>query len=541
MTGIASIPHLKEGDEKMSTSRRQFVLGSVTAAALPFVPGAVAVSIAEEGAQTIRFAIQKPAGDLNPHIYSGLWGVQDLIFEPLVKYGKGGTFEPGLATSWDIENEGKLLRLHLREGVAFHDGTPWNAQALRWNFDRWIRLDDHSWINFARLFDGLTIVDPHTVEIAFEEAPLGLMFELSYVRPVRFLSPASVGADGAYGDPIGTGPWKLISSSNAESAFERYADYWGPKPAFERLEMKVLPDSRNRMAALRSGEIDVTGGDFLAPITATEAKTLKSAGVAVEIAPGSTTMILGFNPDRSKALADARVRKAISLGFDRQAVSTVLFAGFAQPAGSMFVDSVPLAGRQFAPDKRDVAEARRLLDEAGWTGSPVRSNEGEELSIELVVSEEQIIGSRSVAEVMQAQLKEIGIDLSIRSVDHASRHSDIPAREYDLAFFLTFGAPYDPYGTVVSYFLSTYDNGVDGKLYTDAGALDPLLEAAMGASIADSEKTLQAVYDWLHENTAIAPVLFLPSIWAHTERIENFEPPATEYDTPYEMIAVKGT
>ena len=541
MTGIALVPQAKEGDEKMSTTRRQFVLGSVTAAALPFVPGTIAVSMAEDGAQTVRFAIQKPAGDLNPHIYSGLWGVQDLIFEPLVKYGKGGTFEPGLATAWDIENDGKLLRLHLRKGVAFHDGAPWNAEALKWNFDRWIRLDDHSWINFARLFEDLKIVDSHTVEIAFKEAPLGLMFELSYVRPVRFLSPTSVGADGAYREPIGTGPWKQVSSGNAESVFERYADYWGAKPAFERLEMKVLPDSRNRMAALRAGEIDVTGGDFLAPITATEAKTLKDAGVAVEIAPGSTTMILGFNPDRSKALADPRVRKAISLGFDRQAVSTVLFAGFAQPAGSMFVGSVPLAGRQFTPDKRDAAEAERLLDEAGWTGAPVRSKEGEALSIELVVSEEQIIGSRSVAEVMQAQLKEIGIELSIRSVDHASRHSDIPARKYDLAFFLTFGAPYDPYGTMISYFLSTYDNGVDGKLYTDVEALDPLLKAAMDASIADSEKTLQAVYDWLHETTAIAPVLFLPSIWAHTERIENFEPPATEFDTPYEKIAVNRT
>lgn len=538
MTGTPGFPHVEEGDETMATSRRQFVLGGLATIALPIIPGSIAVAMADEGAETVRFAIQKPAGDLNPHIYSGLWGVQDLIFEPLVKYGRGGTFEPGLATAWEIEDDGKRLRLRLREGVTFHDGTPWNADALKWNFDRWIRLDDHSWINFARLFDGLTIVDPHTVEIAFKEAPLGLMFELSYVRPVRFLSPASVADDGTYRDPVGTGPWNLVSSDSAESVLERYPDYWGPKPAFERLEMKVLPDSRNRMAALRAGEIDVTGGDFLAPINATEAKTLKEAGVAVEIAPGSTTMILGFNPDRSKALADDRVRKAISLGFDRNAVSTVLFAGFAQPAGSIFIGSVPLAGTQFDADKRDVAEAKRLLDEAGWTGSPLRSKDGEDLSIELVVSEEQIIGSRSVAEVMQAQLKEIGIDLTIRSVDHASRHSDIPARKYDLAFFLTFGAPYDPYGTVVSYFLSTYDNGVDGKLYTDAEILDPLLLSAMGASMADSEKALQAVYDWLHENTAIAPVLFLPSIWAHSERVESFEPPATEYDTPYEKISV---
>lgn len=525
----------------MSVKRRHVVLGGIATATFPIFSETFSLVKADSGAHKVTFAIQKPTGDLNPHIYSGLWGAQDLIFEPLVKYAKGGTFEPGLATSWDIEEDGKLLRLHLREGVTFHDGTAWDAEALKWNFDRWIALDDHSWINFARLFEDLTIVDPYTVEISFKEAPLGLLFELSYVRPVRFLSPNAVSEDGAYKAPIGTGPWKYLSFSNAETVFERYTDYWGEKPSFEHLEMKVLPDSRNRMAALRAGEIDITGGDFLAPINASEAKTLKEAGIDVQISPGSTTMILGFNPDRSEALADSRVRKAISLGFDRQAVSQVLFSGFADPAGSMFIGSVPLAGKQFDADQRDVETAKSLLEEAGWTGSPVRKKDGEPLSIELVVSEEQIIGSRSVAEVMQAQLKEIGIDLTIRSVDHASRHSDIPARKYDLAFFLTFGAPYDPYGTMISYFLSTYDNGVDGKLYVDIESLDPLLLSAMNAPIGKGEETLQAVYDWLNENTAIAPVLFLPSIWAYNERIEQFEPPATEYDTPFEGISVKNS
>ncbi len=522
----------------MPTTRKQVMIAIAVAAVLPLLPGSIPVSRADEAGDTIRFAIAKPAGDLNPHTYAGLWGVQDLMFEPLVKYGPNGEVLPGLATDWSFEDDGRLLRLNLRKGVLFQDGTPWDADALKWNLDRWINLDDHSWINFARLFDGLNIVDSHTVELKFKEAPLGLLYELSYVRPVRFLSPGSVAADGSYQEPVGTGPWKQIKADKSESVFERFDDYWGELPKYKYLEMKVLPDSRSRMAALRAGEIDVSGGDFLAPITATEARTLKDAGIDVDVETGSTTILLGFNPDQAPALGDPRVRKAISLGFDREAIAQILYHGFATPAGSLFSAAVPRSGTQFPADKRDVEAAKSLLEEAGWTGSPVRMKDGQPLALELVVSEEQIAGSRSMAEAMQAQLKEIGVDLTIRSVDHASRHSDIPARKFDMALFLTFGAPYEPYGTVIGYLLSTYDNGVDGKLFVDAENLDPLVTAAMSASEDDAEAKLQAVYDWLHDEAAFAPLLYAPSIWAHTERVGSFKAPATEYDTPYEGITI---
>lgn len=517
-------------------SRRDLMKTAAAAGLVPFLPGAVSLARAEAG-DTIRFAVAKPAGNLDPHVYSGVWGVQDLIFEPLIVYGAGGKLEPGLATAWELEEDGKRLHLTLREGVTFHDGAPWNAEAMKWNIDRWIRLDDHSWINHVRLFDGLEILGDHEVVMKFKEAPLGLMNELTYTRPVRYLSPTSVAADGAYKAPVGTGPWREIGASNSGSEFERFDGYWGEKPEFARLELKVLPDSRSRMAALRAGEIDITGGDFFAPIKASEAKTMMDAGVAVEVSSG-IAMLLGFNPDRAPALADARVRKAISLGFDRAAIARVLYNDFATPAGSMFPPSVPYSGTQFPPDVRDPEAAKALLEEAGWTGEGVRQKDGKPLTLEIVVAEEQIAGSRSMAEVMQAQLGEIGIGITIRSVDHASRHSDIPARKYDLAMFLTYGAPYEPFGTMVGYLVSTYDNGVDGKLVVDPQYLDPLMEAAMNSDEGHVQEALQKVFDWLHDETAFLPVLYTPSFWAHTKRVSGFSTPATEYDTPFEGLHV---
>jgi nickel transport system substrate-binding protein len=110
--------------------RRSFLKALGAAAPLSFVPGVLSRAFAATD-DTIRFAIAKPAGDLNPHVYKGLWGVQDLIFEPLIAYGPEGALQPALASAWEVSADGKALALTLREGVTFQDGAPWNAAAMQ--------------------------------------------------------------------------------------------------------------------------------------------------------------------------------------------------------------------------------------------------------------------------------------------------------------------------------------------------------------------------------------------------------------------------
>jgi nickel transport system substrate-binding protein len=147
-------------------------------------------------------------------------------------------------------------------------------------------------------------------------------------------------------------------------------------------------------------------------------------------------------------------------------------------------------------------------------------------------------GARLMSEVIQAQLREIGVDMSIRSVDHASKHTDMIDGHYDLGLFLTYGAPFEPFGTIVGLFLSTFHNDVEGKLVTDPENLDPLIVAAMDAAPEDTEAELQKFYNWLRDNDAIAPILYVPTIWAHSDRVTGFTPPVTEYDMPYENIVL---
>jgi nickel transport system substrate-binding protein len=124
----------------------------------------------------------------------------------------------------------------------------------------------------------------------------------------------------------------------------------------------------------------------------------------------------------------------------------------------------------------------------------------------------------------------------IRSVDHASKHTDMLDRNYDLGFFLTYGAPFEPFGTIVGLFLSTFANDVEGKIVTDAANLDPLINGAMAAKPAEAEAEIQKFYDWLRDNEACSPILYVPSIWAHSPQLTGFVSPVTEYDMPYENI-----
>jgi nickel transport system substrate-binding protein len=523
----------------MSMNRRSFLYAASSAMGLALTDAAFSnLAFAEGGDGTLRVAIAKPAGNLDPQKHYAIWAIQDLMFEPLVKYGKGGKIEPCLATDWKLEDGGKVLQLTLRQDVVFQDGEKFDAAAAKWNLDRWMGNKQFGWMNCSRLFVRVDVVDDNHIAIHFKEAPLSLLQELSYTRPPRFLSPKSVGADGAYVAPVGTGPWRQISADDTQSVFERFDGYWGEKPAFKRLEAKVLPDSRSRVSALRAGEIDLIGGAWVAPLTPTEAATLAKDGFEVAVDPGNVTLVLGFNPDRVDAIKDPLVRKAISLAVDRAAISKALYRGYARPAGNLFSAAVPLSGKQYDAPVRDVAAASALLEKAGWTGSPVRQKDGKPLAMEIVVSEEAVAGARVIAEVMQSELREVGIDLTIRSVDHASKHTDMLERKYDLGFFQTYGAPFEPFGTIVGLFLSTFNNDVEGKLVTDPVNVDPLINAAASASSESVEGALQKFYDYLRDNDALAPLVYVPNIWAHSKRVTGFKNPSTEYDMPYENIVL---
>lgn len=480
---------------------------------------------ATAGGDTVRVAVGQRAGNLDPHDYAGQFYVQDLLFEGLVKYAKNGEIEPSLAESWEVDKRGTTYTFTLREGVTFTDGTPVDAAAVEWNFKRWAGKEDTEWLGLSRAFKAMKVSGPRTFELELSQPYPPALQELAYVRPVRLLSPKSVDAEGLYVKPVGTGPWVLEHSDRNGAAFKRNERYWGAKPKPARLELDVIPDAQTRLSALRAGDVDVIGGEFTAPLTPRNALALKQASnVKLVTETGTGTLVLGFNEAKAP-FDDKRLRAAVNKVIDRKAIAKALYFGFGEPAGNLFPESVPLSGARHEIPLVDKAAAAALVKAAGYGPDTP-------LKVTLLTSEDAIPGGRAMGEVIQSALKEIGIAVEVRLVDHATRHKEIAKRAYDLAFYATYAAPYDPYGSFGAVFDSRTEIGVDGKIFMDAKALDPLIDTAFAATGDAREPAFEAIYTYLREQEAFVPLVYTQRIWAHGENVASLTLPATEYELP---------
>ncbi len=517
----------------ITLDRRSFVTGTAGFALLaPLSHRALA-----QNGGILRIAIAAEVGDLDLLTNVSSLSSYTAIFDPLIRYGPCGAPQPALAEAWTVAPDALSIAFTLRQGVIFSDGTPFDADAAAFNLKRWIGKPDFSWIGVSDAYDGLVVDGPYKIAVKLKRPVPAALLEMTVVRPVRFISPKAVDAKGAQTAPVGTGPWKVVSNDASGLTLERNDAYWGEKPKLARLEMKVVPDELARANGLRSGDLDVIGGDWVAPLSPRRAKALKSQGVAVVNEPGTATMLLGYSP-KSTMVAEKAVRQAIYLGIERAAVAGILFEGYADPAADLFPAIIPQSGARHPVPKRDVAAAKALLSGAGWSvaGAGWTKN-GKTLAIDILVSEEALPGSRRIAEMVQGQLTEIGFKVGISSVDNATMHERRPAFQYDLTFFTTYGAPYDPHGTLGNSFMSSVDSGPDGKIYVSQ-TLDPLVLGALTASGQDRDKKMQVLYDWLDDNRAICPLVVPQRIWAHGARVRDFALPATDYDLPFQGITV---
>ncbi len=517
----------------LKLDRRSFVAGTAGFSFLSALPTIVLAA----GHDTLKVAIGGETGNLDLLQNVSTLSSYTVVFDGLIHYGPGGTLLPGLATAWAVADDGLSISFDLREGVAFSDGTPFDAAAAEWNLKRWMGVADFSWIGIADAYDSIVIEAPNKITVKLKRPVPAALLELTIVRPVRFLSPKAVGADGKQSAPIGTGPWIVESYDSSQTVLVRNNAYWGEKPSFARMELKVVPDELARANGLRAGDLDVIGGDWVAPLSPRRASALKGKGMQIVSEPGTATTILGFSP-KSSMMQDKAVREAIFIGIDRTAIAAVLFEGYADATVNIFPTTVPTAGKQLPVPARDVAVAQAALTAGGWAGDASGfTKAGAALAIDFLVSEEAFPGSRRIAEMIQGQLTEVGIQVSISSVDTAVMHARRPAFEYDLTFFATYGAPYDPHGTLGSSFVTAVDTGPDGKIYV-SDDLDKLVLAALDTGGNGREAALQAVYDWISSNTAACPLVVSQRIWAVNPRVKGFVLPATDYDIPFKGITL---
>jgi peptide/nickel transport system substrate-binding protein len=411
----------------MTTTARRHPLRPPLAIGLAALLLVGAVWLVPAGAQkrggTLTIVRPTDPVSLDPHLETtapGAW-VYNNILEPLVIFDEKMQIKPVLAASYDVVAPTRI-RFKLRPGVKFHDGTPLNAAAVRFTFDRAFKgTPPGRWASLAGPIVGAEVVDDLTVDVVTRE-PFGPTLRSLAMVYAGIVSPAAVQKAGAdfMRAPVGTGPFRFVEwKTNTHVIIERNADYWGDKAPLDRVVFKVVPEEGARMIALQTGDADMVllpAPSSLPPLRRDPKYTLHEVqGIRVV----GIDMHAGLPP-----LDDVRVRQAIFHAVDRKPILENILEGAALPARGIMAPTV-FGAKDLQLDRLypfDRARAKALLAQAGWTPGPdgVLQKGGQRFAISYLTSRGRFLKDYEISEVAQAMLREVGIETRIETGEWAT-------------------------------------------------------------------------------------------------------------------------
>lgn len=357
----------------------------------------------------------------------GIYPVNANIYETLVRLSPTYQVEPLLATSWEFVSP-NTWRFHLRAGVRFHDGSMLTAKDVRWTMQRIARTPGGIMglgENSAR------VVDDSTVDITPVRPNRRLVEQLAHPNWSVMAAGTEPGKR-----TVGTGPYRLVEYVKGDHiTVERFGGYWETAPKLERIAFRFIPDPNARALALRSGDVDVA------------AELPRDAAAAVDSLPGvhvSRSPVGGYEaiyinihgaPPYDLG-ADPAIRRAIAHAIDKAAITRDVWHGNAEPAATLIPAAIlgDKAGSVHNPEF-DTSRATRMLDSAGWVPGPdgIRRKNTRRLTLSLIVGFPNPEIHKPMPEVVQAQLRRIGIELRIEEVaDNATYQARIRRGDGDL-------------------------------------------------------------------------------------------------------------
>lgn len=394
------------------------VLVAALVAAVLAAPGA---AFAQKPGGTLTIGRPTDAISLDPQKATTapeVW-VYNNVFETLVALDEHMKLKPVLAERWERVSP-TAMRFHLRKGVRFHDGTPFNAQAVKFTIERVINPKSpargRAWLGPV---SGANVVDEHTVDI-LTSSPFGpLLNHLTMVFVVGIVSPTAVEKHGDnFGrNPVGTGPFEFEEwRSNQSITLVRNDAYWGPKAHLDKVVFRVIPEEGARMIAYDRGDLDMLLR--AAPVEMERLKQDRKTQVVEN--PGLRIVYVGFNT-AMPPMNDLRVRKAVAHSIDVKGINEYVVENAMLPARGVIAPSVFGYKDTQLPEKYayDPDLAKKLFAEAGYTPGPdgVLQKGGKPLEVVFWASEGRDLKDREIAEAVQAQLTKAGVKVNFRRME----------------------------------------------------------------------------------------------------------------------------
>jgi peptide/nickel transport system substrate-binding protein len=472
------------------------------------------LSAAAQAGTTLRIGLAEDPDVLDPTLARTYVGriVFAALCDKLFDIDDKLNIVPQLALSHETSADGKEVTIKLRPGVKFQDGEPLDAEAAKFSLERHLTMQGSFRKPELASLDHVDVVDPLTIKLVLK-APFSPLIAQLTDRAGMMVSPKAAKAEGdKFGlHPVCAGPYKFVERVQQDRiVLEKFADYWNEDNVFiDRIVYLPIVDSTVRLANLKSG-----GLDLIERVLATDIKDVRAdpnlkLSTASELGYQGITLNIGNDKAKGPLSQSAKVRQALDLSIDREALNQVVFNGEFVPGNQWISPDHPYYQKAFPIRASNVEKAKALLKEAGVT-PPV--------SVDFMVPKGPEF--EAAAQVVQSMAAEAGFDMKIRVTELATSLKQAEAGEYQ-AFLLNWSGRIDPDGN--SYIFLHSNAPQNYSAWNNAEADKALDDARLTADMAQRKAIYEKLTRLVLQDEPILYIYHRGILIAHTTRLEGYK------------------
>jgi peptide/nickel transport system substrate-binding protein len=419
---------------------------------------------------------------------------------------------PQLALSHETSADGREVTIKLRPGVKFHDGEPFDAEAAKFSLERHLTLPTSFRKPELASLDHVDVVDPLTIKLVLKSPYSPLLAQLTD-RAGMMVSPKAAREEGdKFGlHPVCAGPYKFVERVQQDRmVFEKFADYWNKDNIFiDRVVFLPIVDSTVRLANLKSGGLDLIERLLATDIKDVRADPKLALSTALSLGYQGITINIGSDKNKGPLSQSAKVRQALDLSIDREAINQVVYNGEFVPGNQWVNPDHPYYQKVYPVRSRDVAKAKALLKEAGFTGS---------ITVDFMVPKN--VETETVAQVIQSMAAEAGFDMKIRVTETATALKAAEAGEYQ-AFIVDWSGRIDPDGNSYIFHKSKAPQNYSAYSNPDVDRL--LDDARLVTDMAQRKSIYEKMTKSILEDEPIIYLYHRKNLIVHTTKLEGYK------------------
>lgn len=449
----------------------------------------------EEAKKTLVVGLDDDPPQMDPHFSTAAVDrqVYHSLYDKLIDIDENLNFVPQLAKDWKISDDGKTYTFYLQKGVNFHDGTPFNAEAVKYNFDRMLDPDlGSSRTSELSPVERVEVVDEYTVNVQLK-SPFSPFLAILTDRAGMMVSPTAAEklGDNFKNAPVGTGPFKFVERIKQDKiVLERNDDYWAGQPKLEKIIYRPYPDANVRLTNLLSGDVDIIN-----KVPPKDVEKLKNDPTITLSEKGSIGFEGLYLNNKKEPFNNKALRQALSLVIDREAITKVALRSAAVPAAGAISPGTWAYDDSIKVKERNIEEAKRIMKEAGYPDG---------FSFTLKIRPKPV--EEQTGQMIQSMAAEAGIKVELEIVEFGTMLQQMDSFEFE-ATRLGWSGRVDPDGNMHALYHSTgyinygYENPKmdeileEARVVTDKEKRKELYRQA--SELAQEDSPYIFLYHWL--------------------------------------------